>query len=58
MLVPNACPECQEGDLVVEYGIAKCDACQFIADVNTVRRVLTIRALEARRKSRQAAAAA
>jgi hypothetical protein len=56
MLVPNACPECQEGDLIVEYGVARCDACHFTADVNAVRRLLTLRALEASHRRERAAA--
>jgi len=53
MLLEKACPQCTEGGLIVDHGslgsIAICRDCGYAADLETVRRLSTLRALAAQR---------
>ena len=57
MLLPKACPQCQQGDLKVEQAVALCQRCGYTADANAARRLMTLRALDAARQREQGAAA-
>ena len=50
MLLPKSCPICRVGDLAVERGesgaTATCQLCGHTADPETMRREMTLRALQ------------
>jgi hypothetical protein len=57
MVVPRACPLCEEGDVFIERDrvpAAVCSRCGYATDVDTMRKRITLRALEATRRRERA----
>jgi hypothetical protein len=57
MVVPRACPLCEQGDVVIERDrapAAVCSRCGYATDVDTMRKRITLRALEATRQRERA----